>query len=313
MLTKENEIQADVVLGLVYGDEAKMKIAGHLIKNGQYTHTMRTSGGENAGHTIYLDGKKVVTHMVPVGALFGIPSIVGSRCVVNVKSFSKELADLAGFCPGASEYVKIAYNTHIVKDEHIEEELRESKIGTTRKGIGPAYRDKYARTGIRAEDIPEFKDICVDLYDELSANGAEVLCEGAQGTWLDIDLGDYPYVTSSNCGVGAIINNGIPHKSIRKVYGACKCYDTYVGARKFQDESDETLRKIGEVGAEYGATTGRLRQVNYLNLRKLKKAAVLNGVDQIVMSKMDILREINVWKVIEGNGDKISFDSEESF
>lgn len=294
-------MKADVILGLVFGDEGKGKITAHRAKHGDYTHCLRYNGGSNAGHTIYLDGKKAVTHIVPTGALFGLKSIVGPGCVVNENEFFRELEELSKVKPDVYRYVHIANNAHIVQDKHIQEELEESKIGTTRKGIGPAYRDKHARIGIRAESIPSLKNYLIDVEEEFISDPI-VLCEGAQALGLDIDWGAYPYVTSSSCGIGAVINSGVPHKTLRKITGVAKCYDTYVGANTFQDLKDPMLDLLGDVGNEVGATTGRRRQVNYLNLDNLYRAVRYACVDEVILNKIDVLEEVNCWKVIVGNG-----------
>ena len=293
-------MRADIVFGLENSDEGKGKVTNELIKSGSYTHCLRYAGGANAGHTIYLNGEKVVTHSVPSGALHKVRSIIGPGCVLNERMFFEELATLEKSVPGISKFVKIANGVHITTESHLLEEHGESKIGTTKKGIGPTYRDKYARTGIRAESIPSLKEFLINIYEELHLNeNIEVLCEGAQALGLDIDFGDYPYVTSSHCGVGGVLNNGIPHTAIRNVFGVCKCYDTYVGAKLFEDYKDPALGRIGDVGQEYGATTGRRRQVNYLNLDTLRKHVAIAAPNRIYFNKLDVLETVDVWKVIE--------------
>lgn len=312
-------MRADIVIDVVYGDCAKGKISHHLIgesikDRAPYTHAVRFNGGANAGHTIYHNGKKVVTHLIPSGVLYGIKSIVGPGCVVNPAQFFSELEDLKALDVDTS-LIKIAHNAHIVTDEHLAEDSGDVKIGTTKRGIGPAYRDKYNRTGIRAESVPELEgyliDFVVDIFDE-SKGETNLILEGAQGFYLDPIFGDYPYVTSSHCGVGGAIINGVPHSAIDMVYGACKAYDTYVGAKKFEPEGDETLPLFRKVGGEFGATTGRPRQCNYLNLPALAKACQVNDVTHLVVSKMDVLQEVNVWKVLV-DGKLIDMETEENF
>ena len=135
-----------------------------------------------------------------------------------------------------------------------------------------------------------------------------MLFEGAQGFYLDVDWGDYPYVTSSHCTVGSAVMNGVPPQKIRKVYGAAKIYETYVGTKKFEPD-DLVFEKIRELGNEYGATTGRQRQCNWLDIDKLVKAAKINGVTDLVVSKMDILRSVGVW-CLYYRGKKLTFSSE---
>lgn len=293
----------DVIIGGSLGDEGKGKVCAYLSSSGRYSHILRYNGGGNAGHSIYKQGQKVVTHIVPTGAVYGVRSIIGPGCVVSEASFFKELEELSKVNPSISKCVKIARNAHIVQDKHKLEEASESKIGTTKQGIGPAYRDKYARVGLRAEEVPSLKDYLVDMYDEFFVNhkDATILCEGAQAFGLDIDWGDYPYVTSSHCGVGAVVNNGIPYKTIRDVIAVIKAYDTYVGTKAFQNPMDPMLDKLGDLGMEYGATTGRRRQCHYLDVDKMKKMAVMNGVTQLIVNKVDILQQAGCWKVRVNN------------
>jgi len=306
-------IKADVLFGLVYGDCGKGCITNELIKSNNYTHCLRSSGGANAGHTIYIGDDKVVTHAIPSGALHGVRSIIGPGCVINEKMFFEELESLEKSVPGIASWVKIAYNTHVTTEEHLAEEIGESKIGTTKKGIGPAYRDKYGRTGIRAESVPAFKDYVVDIYEEFhSGKNVEIMCEGAQAIGLDIDWGNYPYVTSSHCGVGSVLNNGIPHNALRNVIGVAKCYDTYVGSSAFQDPNDPILKKLGDAGHEYGATTGRRRQINYLNLDMIIRHVNMMGPNKVYFNKLDILAEVGAWKLIY-SGKLLVFEDEKSF
>jgi adenylosuccinate synthase len=191
------------------------------------------------------------------------------------------------------ENLRIENNAHVITPFHKAEDRAEEKIGTTRTGNGPAYRDKYGRTGVRASDIPDLQPFLVDIYEELRGNTV-ILMEGAQGFWLDPDWGDYPYVTSSHTGTAAAIQNGISPRSIRNVWGIIKAYETYVGARKFQPD-DEIFDRIQKAGQEFGATTGRVRQCNWVNLKEVKQAIAMNGVNRLVVNKMDVLREVNSW------------------
>lgn len=303
---------ADVIVDLQQGDSGKGKIANYLAQNGEYTHVVRYNGSNNAGHTIYLNGEKVVTHAIPVGVLHEIRSIIGLGCVLNVKHFFEELDELESSSVYVRDLVKIAYNTHIITDEHLIEDGQDYKIGTTRRGNGPAYRDKYGRVGVRACDIPELKNYLVDVYEEFHNPQAEcrILFEGAQGFYLDIDWGDYPYVTSSHCTAGSAVMNGVPPQKIRRVYGAAKIYETYVGSKKFEPD-DVIFTRIRNMGNEFGATTGRPRQCNWLDVDRLLKAARVNGVTDLIMSKVDVLRELETWKLYSG-GEVVSFDSEDS-
>ena len=297
---------ADIVLGLQYGDEGKGKITHHLCKTGGYTHVVRFNGGCNAGHTIYHNGKKFVTHHIPAGVFFGIKSIIGPGCVVDPKQFFKELEELRDGGIDIDELVFIAENAHIITAEHLEEDSKDTAIGTTKRGNGPAYREKYARNGFLAKDLPYLQPYLVNFYDELYKNTENpvILCEGAQGFGLDIDWGDYPFVTSSHCTVGSAVLNGIPPQSIRDVWGVAKAYETYVGAKKFE-LNNPVFTEIRKFGKEYGATTGRDRQCGWLDLPFLEKSIKINGVNKVVFNKMDILEKIRQWVIKRG---KMSFE-----
>ena len=301
---------ADVVVGAQYGDEAKGKIAHHLCKTGGYTHVLRFNGGCNAGHTIYHNGKKFVTHHIPCGVFYGITSIIGPGCVIDPERFFAEIAQLEDAGIPAEDLVLIAKNAHVITDSHREEDTKDTKIGTTKRGNGPAYRDKYGRTGVRAETMPCFEDYLVDVYEELYTKpDTKVLLEGAQGFGLDIDHGDYPYVTSSHCTSASALLTGIPPQAIDRVWGVAKIYETYVGAKKFESD-EEVFKIIRNVGKEYGATTGRPRQCNWLDWDFLEKSVKVNGVTDLVFNKMDVLRQINKWTLIH-KGQKITFDTED--
>lgn len=196
----------------------------------------------------------------------------------------------------AINLVKVSPKCHIVTDEHIQfdKENLASKLGTTAKGIAPCYSAKSARTGILARDIDELKPYLWDGVLE-----GKLLCEGAQGVWLDLDHGDYPYVTSSNTLPYAAASIGFPPQKIRRVWGAAKIYDTKSGVDPlFPPEllDDPVLSKIGELGQEYGVTTGRRRIVNWLNLDKLIEAVNLTGTTHLVISKCDILSQLGIRK-----------------
>jgi adenylosuccinate synthase len=284
----------DVVIGMQYGDEGKGKIANQMASSGDYDYVFRFNGGGNAGHTIYLNDQKIVTHLVPCGILHGIPSVIGNGCVINTQKLFEEIEYLKGFGFDTS-LLKIARNAHIITQEHIDEDSKDTKIGTTRTGNGPCYRDKVSRTGIRAEYIPELEPYLIDMYSLIHSLPKKFLAEGAQGYWLDIDFGDYPFVTSSNTGVGAVLNNGFNYKQVRDVVGVIKCYSTYVGAKGYQKD-DERFEMLREIGQEYGATTGRPRQIDWLNLNEVNTACQMNGVTNLIVNKMDVLSQVeNGW------------------
>ena len=299
----------DITVDLQYGDCGKGKVTHHLCRTKGYTHVLRYNGGCNAGHTIYHDGKKYVTHHIPAGVFFGVKSIIGSGCVVSKHQFFKELEELRAGGINPDGLVYIAKNAHVITDNHLLEDGSDNQIGTTKKGNGPAYRDKYSRTGVRAEEVPEFEPYLIDLYEEFHGNKkVKILGEGAQGFGLDIDWGDYPYVTSSHCTSAGALLNAIPPAWVQDVWGVAKIYETYVGAKNFEPD-DPVFQQIRDVGDEYGATAGRPRQCNWMDFDLLNKACKINGVNKLVFNKMDILREVGVWKLFK-DGQLIEFKEE---
>ena len=206
----------------------------------------------------------------------------------------------------------IAKNAHIITEQHLSEDGRDTKIGTTKQGNGPAYRDKYDRNGVTAGDHPDLIDseYLIDLYKELHGRHTPtVLCEGAQGFGLDIDWGDYPFVTSSHCTTAGALLNGIPPQSVRRIYGVAKAYDTYVGSKTFQGHED-IFNYIQGVGKEFGATTGRRRQCNWLDIKNLQRAVDINGVTDLIINKVDILRTVDVWGIRRDSA-TLKFDTEQ--
>lgn len=292
----------DGIVDLQHGDTGKGKVAHHLCKTGKYTHVLRYNGGSNAGHTTFHKGKKFVTHQVPVGVFCGIRSVIGNGCVIDPEALFKEIAELETGGIKVKDLLFVAHNAHIVTKQHKEEDGNDERIGTTKRGIGPAYRDKYARVGIRANEIEFLKPYLVDLFEEFHDKSRDVvvLAEGAQGFKLDIDWGEYPFVTSSHCTTAGILLNGFPPSSVRDVWGVMKAYETYVGKKQFEP-ADEIFKKIREVGEEYGATTGRPRQCNWLDIDPLERAIKINGVTHLVINKIDVLNKVGVWKVRFGD------------
>jgi len=297
---------ADVVLGLQHGDESKGKVSYNLAKNPEYTHVVRFNGGANAGHTIYHEGEKCITHLLPAGVFFNKTSIIGPGCVINVKTLFEEIEELESKGIKAFDNLRIAHNAHIVTDKHLNEDSKDVKIGTTKRGIGQCYTDKFARRGIRAEDVDEplLRSRLVDSIDELHGDGVVALFEGAQGFCLDIDHGDYPFVTSSNTGIGAVLNSGIPAQAIRRVYGVAKIYETYVGAKSFEPHDQVFWHTIRRLGEEFGATTGRPRQCNWMNWERLQRAIKVNGVTDLIINKIDVLEEYGGFVILVGDEEK---------
>jgi adenylosuccinate synthase len=301
----------DIVVDTSRGDSAKGKVAYSLLKKTKYDLAVRANGGSNAGHTIYHNGIRFATHIIPAGVFFGVQSLIGSGCVLNVKSFFEEIDYLEKLGISARKYIKIAKNTHIVTQNHLDEEADESKVGTTRRGIAPCYRDRYNRVGTMAENISALQEYIVDTYDFIY-DGADknILIEGAQGFYLSIDSKDYPYVTSSHCNSAGMLLDNLSPRDVRNVYGTDKAYRTYVGTAPFQPEG-EIFDQIAKMGKEIGVTTGRTRKINYLDLNEMKRAVRVNGCTHLIINKMDILKDLNHWKMLINNS-VISL-TEESF
>ena len=298
----------DICCGLAWGDEAKGKIVSQLSKTKKYNFVCRWSGGNNAGHTVYVDEVKYKTHLIPCGIFYNIPSIIGPDCVVNAESFLNEIKYLQENKFNVS-FVKISPRAHIITEEHIGEDASTLKItqGSTSKGIAPCYADKYRRVGIQAKDIEELREFMWD--EKLYGN---VLCEGAQGFWLDVNQGNYPYTTSSVTLPYNACSLGFSPKLINNIYGAIKIYDTRVGIDpEFPDSlfENKELELIGKIGEEYGVTTGRKRKVKWLNMKRLIQAIQIAGVTHLIVSKTDVLQKANLFKVLDPNEILLSFNT----
>ena len=305
-----SKIDVDVCCGLAWGDEAKGKIVAYLSNTKGYDYVCRWAGGNNAGHTIYINNKKYKTHLIPSGIFFNIKSIIGPDCVIEKEGFLSEIKYLNenGF---NTSLIKVSPKCHVVKKDHIEEDKKKyaTSQGSTSRGIAPCYRDKYARTGSRvgdSENIDFFKDY---LWDEKLEG--KVLCEGAQGYWLDINQGNYPYVTSSTTLPYGCCSLGFTTHDIKTIYGAAKIYDTRSGIDSDFPETlflDKELEEVGKVGKEFGVTTGRKRKVNWLNLDKLCTAVKTTGTTHCIISKTDVLETVGLFKLFYKNKE-CSFDS----
>jgi len=307
------KMQVKICCGLQHGDEAKGKVSAILQQKQKFDYVCRASGGPNAGHTIYNNDKKHVLHHIPSGVLYNTPCIIGAGCVVNTVTFFEELKELKEF--NAEKLVKVAYNTHVITNKHVIEDCQVNgngvKVGSTGRGIMPSYRDKYARIGTRAESVLDPHYIC-DPY-ELFKNANHILIEGAQGFNLCPDHGDYPFVTSSSpTAAYALHSLGIaPSTNSILVYGAAKVYETYVGSKSFQPD-DEIFSTLQKLGSEYGATTGRPRQCNWLNLDTLQRAVDINGAQIVIMSKCDVLEKLDTFKLYH-HGKVVNFSTLELF
>ncbi|MBR2785271.1 MAG: adenylosuccinate synthase [Clostridia bacterium] len=342
--------KVNVVLGTFYGDEGKGKIIDYLSENADAS--IRCTGGNNAGHTINVNGKKYAFHLIPSGILnAGTKAIIGNGVVIDPRVLLEEIDALkADNYPVDNLY--ISDKAHVIMPYHImmdklQEELREGdKIGTTARGIGPAYTDKFERSGIRMEDLisPNFskiarrnitkynkifamygkeeldvestikdyesyaarlKDYVVDsvdmIHDILDEDG-KIVCEGAQAALLDIDFGNYPYVTSSNPSIGGICTGtGIGAKDIGEVYGVLKAYSSKVGEGMFPTEQNNEIGDtIRELGHEYGTTTKRPRRCGWLDLVALKYAARIDGLTGLAINHVDTIGKLDKIKLCVG-------------
>lgn len=331
----------DVILGLQWGDEGKGKIVDYLAE--KYDLVCRFQGGPNAGHTIKIDGNKYVLHTIPSGIFRQeITNVIGNGVVLDPITMVKEMTVLenAGidFLPRllVSRKAHLIVPTHRYLDAASEAAKGLGKIGSTLKGIGPAYMDKTGRNGIRVGDLgaDDFKTRyqtirekhlgLIKLYPEIDfdlaaeekkffesveiikklrfvnseyfvnnalTEGKKILAEGAQGSMLDIDFGTYPYVTSSNTiSAGVCSGLGIAPNKIRDVIGIAKAYCTRVGSGPFPTELlDDTGEKLRQVGKEFGATTGRPRRCGWIDIPQLLYTIMLNGVTQVIITKLDVL------------------------
>ena len=341
-----------IIMGGQWGDEGKGKIVDLLSKNSNVV--ARYQGGANAGHTVYKDGKKIVLHQIPSGILQDdCFCILGNGMVIDPVELAKEIKELEDLGM-PTDNIYISPNAHIVTPIHKgidakNESALTNKIGTTGKGIGPTYVDKYNRNGVRAIDI-EDKNLIYKIYEKkyqeseldksfgLDSDQANhffaccnliskyvrnvfpilhndentLLVEGAQGALLDIDHGTYPYVTSSNPTIGGISSGlGIPTSKFQSIMGIFKAYVTRVGNGPFPTElHDKVGEKIQDIGKEFGATTGRPRRCGWFDAVAASYSIKLNGINEIVITKLDILNSFDTIKVCTKykNGNSISDD-----
>ncbi|MBI4691562.1 MAG: adenylosuccinate synthase [Nitrospirae bacterium] len=342
-----------VIVGAQWGDEGKGKIVDVLTEKAD--GVARYQGGHNAGHTVVINNEKFILHIIPSGILHKEKvCIIGNGVVVDPASLIEELDGLKKRGIEAGKNLFLSKNAHLIMPYHTaiekeQERLKGSKkIGTTGKGIGPAYVDKTARAGIRAGELlyPEiFKEklktnisvvnhLLKNLYnasgfdtnavygeymeyaERLSGyitdtdiilnrmidDNKNIICEGAQGTLLDVDHGTYPYVTSSSASAGgACTGLGIGPTRITKVIGVVKAYTTRVGEGPFPTEINDSLGEhIREKGGEYGATTGRPRRCGWLDMVVLRHSIRINGFTGIVITKLDILDGLEKIKICTG-------------
>lgn len=316
-------VSADIIYDLQYGDSGKGKVSSYLSSqlsraakifrttDKHYNYVVRWGGGSNAGHTVYVEDKKYKTHIIPSGVFHGITSLIGPGCVVNLESLKEEFCYLkeSGFDPSL---VKISPAAHIVTAEHIDSDKKNlaKKLGTTSRGIAPAYSDKYARTGIQFREVAA-QDTFWKKHLHTERLSGHILCEGAQGFYLDINWGNYPYITSSETLPYAACSVGFSPKKIRNIYAVAKIYETRSGEDPNFPEGlfdNSELSIIGDIGQEYGVTTGRRRKVNYLNLDRIIFALNTGGGNNVIISKCDVLEMAKIYKLYYRN-ELMSFDS----
>lgn len=308
----ENNI--DVVLGCSFGDEGKGKVVYDLIKNNKYDLCIRFNGSGNAGHTIYHNNNKIVLHQLPIGVLFNETfNLISSDCLININKLKDEIETINNHNININNRLFISQACHIITQKEIDYDKANNKVGTTGSGIGPTYANKMLRTSNRVDNFKSvFEEMGITIVDMRKFqfdNYNKILLEGAQGFELDINwTNNYPYCTSSTCTLAGAINTGIPLKRLNNIYGVVKIYDTYIGTMKFQPDDDNDLEKIGIHGKEFGSTTGRKRQCNYLNLDNLKEALRINQCNKCIINKVDIVNDLNIFKLYN-NSQLIIFDS----
>ncbi len=349
-----------VIVGAQWGDEGKGKIVDVLSHN--FSVVARYAGGHNAGHTVIIQGKKFVLQLVPCGVLRdGCRAVIGNGVVLDPMALLKEVGMLRQAGVKVDGNLFVSNRAHVILPYHRMIEMGAEnapgrvKIGTTSRGIGPAYEDKMGRRGLRvadlldstllkttienacreknmiahalfnsepidaeamyreyaeaAEKIAPFVTDTALLLNKAIAAGESVMFEGAQATMLDIDHGTYPFVTSSSASAGgAVIGTGVPPNAIQTVIGITKAYCTRVGGGPFPTEIQGPLAEdLRKRGMEYGAVTGRPRRCGWVDLPLLRYAQMINGVNWWVVTKLDVLDELDEVPVCVGykvNGKK---------
>lgn len=337
-----------ILVGAQWGDEGKGKIIDVLTE--QADVVVRTQGGNNAGHTVFIGKQKYVLHLVPSGILRRNKiCIIGNGVVVDPVSLVDEIKGLRKLGVRIGGNLYLSETAHVVFPYHRELDARREfrkgrhKIGTTKRGIGPAYGDKAARTGLRVVDLvnrERFRDqlqfrirennsvlkafgapplsfravyraYCaaadyltpfvtntVVLLHEAMRRGQDILFEGAQGTFLDIDHGTYPFVTSSNTTAGgACTGSGVPPHRVDRVVGVMKAYTTRVGEGPLPTENAEIADLLHAMGREFGATTGRPRRCGWFDAVATRHAAMVNGIDELAITNIDGLDTVETIKV----------------
>jgi len=338
----------DIVVGAQWGDEGKGKIVDLLSENVDIV--ARYQGGPNAGHTVVLGDKEYVFHMLPAGILHeNVTCVIGNGAVIDPVALMEEIRQITELGISIRGRLLISHNAHLIMPYHklLDRlwEKGENRIGTTGRGIGPAYIDKFMRTGIKIVDLLDRETLCSKLkrnideknvllqkvyaseeldvdkitreYEEFDQKideyvtdtalylnnalkeGKRILAEGAQGALLDVDHGTYPFVTSSNpTSGGACTGLGIPPTAIRSIIGVVKAYTTRVGQGPFPTElTNEVGTRLRDLGDEYGATTGRPRRCGWFDAVSTRYAAMINGIERIAITKLDVLSHLDEIKI----------------
>lgn len=305
------------VLGAAFGDEGKGSIVHHFSPD--YDWVIRFSGGANAGHTIYRDGVKYVHNLLPSFDWRSprTKAFLGSGMVIDLEQLVVEVTRLWNIDRSYPSKIYVDPDAFIVLPEHKEEDKQTNgHIGSTNRGIGPAYRDKVARKGKRIRNVLSTispGDANFKAVNELELMGVHfqsvlqlknnfkydrLLFEGAQGIMLDINHGIYPYVSCGDATVAGIYTCGFNKPDLQTVYGVVKCYTTKVGEGPFPTEIyGQEAHELRELGKEYGATTGRPRRVGWIDLPALNYACQKGGITNLVITKFDILNGMNQVKM----------------
>ncbi|MBI5384334.1 MAG: adenylosuccinate synthase [Verrucomicrobia bacterium] len=340
-----------ILVGAQWGDEGKGKIIDVLTEEADVI--VRSQGGNNAGHTVFIGQQKFVLHLVPSGILHkGKTCIIGNGVVVDPVSLVEEIEGLLKLGVKVSGHLFLSETAHVVFPYHRELDAQREvlkgrhKIGTTKRGIGPCYGDKAARVGMRVIDLvnpPRFEERLkqrlkennevlkafgakplsfqkvhaayraagdylkpfvantVIMLHKACGRGQNILFEGAQGTFLDIDHGTYPFVTSSNTTAGgACTGSGVPPNRIDRVVGVMKAYTTRVGEGPLPTENAEIADMLHAMGREFGATTGRPRRCGWFDSVATRHAAMVNGLDDLAITNIDGLDTMETIKVCIG-------------
>jgi adenylosuccinate synthase len=340
-----------IIVGTQWGDEGKGKIVDLLTERADAV--VRYQGGNNAGHTVMFGEQTFILHLLPSGILRKTTSILGNGVVIDLAEMIKEIDELAQMDISVEDHLHISDRAQLVMPWHKtsdrlgEEQKGKNKIGTTGRGIGPAYEDKVRRSGMRVgdllepelfkarlEEIVEEKNKLLELYyksdepsfsaeeifleftaylkilkpyirdtpllvNQMIEQGKNILFEGAQGTFLDVDHGTYPFVTSSNTlAGGACAGTGIGPTRINEVLGIVKAYTTRVGSGPFPTELlDNDGDLLQSEGNEFGATTGRPRRCGWFDALLVRQAVRLNGISSMAVMKLDVLDKFDTLKI----------------